>query len=85
VWELSHPDLWKEEPAMSTDQSALVKEFQAQFAKKVKETEIESLEYWKEQLDKLLIAKPEGVAALQAQVRKVANMMGTRINTLKRT
>ncbi len=70
---------------MLTDQSALVKEFQAQFSKKVKETEIESLEYWKEQLDKLLIAKPEGVAALQTQVKKVANMMGTRINTLKRT
>ena len=70
---------------MLTDQSALVKEIQAQFAKKVKETEIESLEYWKEQLDKLLILKPEGVAALQAQVKRVTNMMGTRINTLKRS
>lgn len=70
---------------MLTDQSALVKEIQAQFAKKVKESEIESLEYWKEQLDKLLIAKPEGVAALQTQVKRVANMMGTRINTLKRS
>jgi hypothetical protein len=70
---------------MLNDQSTLVKEFQAQFAKKVNESEIESLEYWKELLDKLLIAKPEGVAALQVQVKKVANMMGTRINTLKRT
>jgi hypothetical protein len=70
---------------MLNDQTALVKEIQAQFAKKVKETEIESLEYWKEQLDKLLILKPEGVAALQAQVKRVANMMGTRINTLKRS
>ena len=69
---------------MLNDQSALVKEFQAQFAKKVKESEIESLEYWKEQLDKVLNLKPEGVAALQAQVKRVANMMGTRINTLKR-
>jgi len=67
------------------DQSALVKEFQAQFAKKVKESEIESLEYWKEQLDKLLLLKPEGVAALQTQVKKITNMMGTRINTLKRS
>ncbi len=70
---------------MLNDQTALVKEFQAQFAKKVKESEIESLEYWKEQLDKLLIMKPEGVAALQSQVKRVANMMGTRINTLKRS
>lgn len=70
---------------MLNDQSALVKEFQAQFAKKVKESEIESLEYWKEQLDKLLIAKPEGVAALQSQLKRVVNMMGTRITTLKRS
>lgn len=70
---------------MLNDQTALVKEIQAQFAKKVKESEIESLEYWKEQLDKLLISKPEGVAALQAQVKRVVNMMGTRINTLKRS
>lgn len=70
---------------MLNDQSVLVKEFQAQFAKKVKESEIENLEYWKEQLDKLLISPPEGVAALQAQIRRVANMMGTRINTLKRS
>ena len=70
---------------MLNDQSALVKEFQAQFAKKVKESEIESLEYWKEQLDKLLLLKPEGVAALQTQVKKITNMMGTRINTLKRS
>ena len=70
---------------MLNDQTALVKEFQAQFTKKVKESEIESLEYWKEQLDKLLTMKPEGVAALQAQVKRVANMMGTRINTLKRS
>ena len=70
---------------MLNDQTALVKEIQTQFAKKVKESEIESLEYWKEQLDKLLTLKPEGVAALQAQVKRVANMMGTRINTLKRS
>lgn len=69
---------------MLNDQTALVKEIQVQFAKKVKESEIESLEYWKEQLDKLLTQKPEGVAALQAQVKRIANMMGTRINTLKR-
>ena len=70
---------------MLNDQSTLVKEFQAQFAKKVKESEIESLEYWKEQLDKLLLLKPEGVAALQTQVKTIVNMMGTRINTLKRS
>ena len=69
---------------MADDQSALVKEFQARFAKKIKENEISSLEYWKEQLDKLLILKPEGIAALQLQIKRVSNMMGNRISTLKK-
>jgi len=66
------------------DQSALVKEFQARFAKKIKENEISSLEYWKEQLDKLLILKPEGIAALQLQIKRISNMMGNRMSTLKK-
>ena len=69
---------------MIDDQSALIKQFQSQFEKKVKETEISSLEYWKEQLDKLLALKPEGVAALQLQIKRVSNMMENRINTLKK-
>ena len=69
---------------MVDDQSALVKEFQARFAKKIKENEISSLEYWKEQLDKLLILKPEGIAALQLQIKRISNMMGNRISTLKK-
>ena len=69
---------------MLDDQSALVKEFQARFAKKIKENEISSLEYWKEQLDKLLTLKPEGIAALQLQIKRVSNMMGNRISTLKK-
>ena len=69
---------------MVDDQSALVKEFQARFAKKIKESEISSLEYWKEQLDKLLTLKPEGIAALQLQIKRVSSMMGNRIITLKK-
>ena len=69
---------------MADDQSALVKEFQARFAKKIKENEISSLEYWKEQLDKLLTLKPEGIAALQLQIKRVSSMMGNRIITLKK-
>ncbi|HLA27552.1 MAG TPA: hypothetical protein VJZ49_06625 [Syntrophales bacterium] len=69
---------------MADDQSALVKEFQARFAKKIKESEISSLEYWKEQLDKLLTLKPEGIAALQLQIKRVSSMMGNRIITLKK-
>jgi hypothetical protein len=74
----------KRRSVMVDDQSALVKEFQAKFAKKLKENEISSMEYWKEQVDKLLALKPEGIAALQLQIKRVSNMMGNRINTLKK-
>jgi hypothetical protein len=69
---------------MIDDQSALVKQFQSQFEKKVRETEISSLEYWKEQLDKVLALRPEGVAALQLQIKRISNMMENRINSLKK-
>lgn len=69
---------------MVDDQSALVKEFQVQFAKKIKESEIDSLEYWKEQIDKVLAMRPEGIAALQLQIKRISGMMENRINTLKR-
>ena len=69
---------------MPNDQSALVKEFQAQFAQKVNENEREALEYWKEQIDKLLTLKPEGISALQQQIKRVSDMMGNRINKLKK-
>ncbi|MDO9585361.1 MAG: hypothetical protein Q7I93_02620, partial [Syntrophales bacterium] len=60
---------------MVDDQSSLVKEFQVQFARKIKESEIESLTYWKEQLDKLLAMRPEGIAALQLQIKRISGMM----------
>ncbi|PIP06426.1 MAG: hypothetical protein COX51_08890 [Syntrophobacteraceae bacterium CG23_combo_of_CG06-09_8_20_14_all_50_8] len=68
---------------MVDDQSALVKELQAKFAEKIKESEIDSLKYWKEQLDRVLATRPEGVAALQLQIKRISGMMANRINTLK--
>lgn len=66
------------------DQSAFMKDVQARLEKKLKENEIQTLEYWKEHLEKLASMKPEGVAALQVHIRKVAEMMGNRIKVLKR-
>lgn len=66
------------------DQVAFMKEVQARFERKLKENEIDILEQWKEQLDKLAAMKPEGIASLQLHIRKVAEMMGNRIKTLKR-
>jgi hypothetical protein len=65
-------------------QAVMVKEIQARFDRKVKENEITLLEYWKEQVDRVVALKPEGIAALQMQVRKISEMMANRIRTLKR-
>jgi hypothetical protein len=63
---------------------AFVKELQARFDKKLKENEISVLEYWKAQIDKLLSMKPDGIASLQSQIKRVSNMMDTRIKTMKK-
>jgi hypothetical protein len=65
-------------------QTALLKEIQARFDRKLKENEINLLEYWKEQVDRVAGIKPEGIAALQMQVRKISEMMANRIRILKR-
>jgi hypothetical protein len=65
-------------------QEAFVKAIQAKLEKRMREQEIEQLEYWKGHLDRLAAMKPEGVGALQMQIRKVADMMANRIRTAKR-
>jgi hypothetical protein len=65
-------------------QAAFLREVQARFDRKVKDNEISLLEYWKEQLDRVVVSKPEGVAALQTQVHKISEMMANRVRTLKR-
>lgn len=66
------------------DQTAFMKEVQARFERKLKENEITMLEQWKEQLDKLVVMKPEGIASLQLHIRKISEMMGNRVKMLKR-
>jgi hypothetical protein len=65
-------------------QAVLLKEIQTRFDRKLKEEEITLLEYWKEQVDRVALMKPEGVAALQMQVRKISEMMANRIRILKK-
>ena len=70
--------------AGNDQQTALLKEIQARFERKLKESEIDFLEYWKEHLDRVAGMKPEGIAALQIQVKKISEMMANRIWSLKR-
>jgi hypothetical protein len=70
--------------AEKDQQAALIREIQMRFDRKLKENEISLLEYWQEQLDRIGAMKPEGVAALQSQVKRVSEMMANRIRMLKR-
>jgi len=70
--------------AENNPQGMVLKEIQARLDRKLKESEIEVLEYWKGHLDRVTSMKPEGVAALQLQVKKIVEMMGNRIKILKR-
>jgi len=65
-------------------QAALLKDIQSRLDRKLRENELSLLEYWKEQIDRVGTMKPEGVAALQSQIKKISEMMANRIRTLKR-
>jgi hypothetical protein len=67
---------------MSRDQE-LMREIQKKFEKKVRENEISVLEYWKEKLDRLAVMKPEGIASLQLEIKKVSSLMANRVKALK--
>jgi hypothetical protein len=41
------------------------------------------LEYWKEKLDRLAVMKPEGIASLQLEIKKVSSLMANRVKALK--
>ncbi len=67
---------------MSRDQE-FMREIQKKFEKKVRENEISVLEYWKERLDRLAAMKPEGIASLQLEIKKVSSLMANRVRALK--
>lgn len=69
--------------AEDSQQTALLREIQVRFERRLKENEIDLLEYWKEHLDRIAGTKPEGIAALQTQVKKLSEMMANRIRILK--
>lgn len=64
--------------------AAFLKEYQERFEKKLKENEIALLEHWKAQLDKIENMRPDSIASLQMQIRKMAEMMANRIRVLKK-
>jgi len=69
----------------SVDSSnVFIRELQEKYEKKLREKEVEILEYWKAQVDKIIAMRPESIASLQLQVTKMSEMMGNRIKVLKK-
>lgn len=64
--------------------SEFLKELRQRFEKKIKENEISVLEHWKERLDKLSSMRPDGIASLQIEIKKLSDMMENRTRILKR-
>jgi putative protein kinase ArgK-like GTPase of G3E family len=64
--------------------AVLIKEVQTRIDRKLKESEIEIVEHWKEQIDRVTAMKPEGIAALQQQLKNISEMMNNRLRILKR-
>jgi len=70
--------------AQMSSSELFIKEYQERFEKKVRENEIDSLEHWKAQLDKVIAMRPDGVASIQLQITKISEMMANRIKVLKK-
>ena len=64
--------------------AVLIKEVQARIDRKLKESEIEFIEHWKEQIDRVMAIQPEGIAALQQQLKNISEMMNNRLRILQR-
>lgn len=76
--------IWRVLVAEKDKQTVFIKEIQTRFDKKIKEQEIAVVEYWKSQLDKLISMKPDGIASLQLQMKRISDMMANRIRILKK-
>ena len=64
--------------------SEFLREFQKKVEIKIRENEISVVQYWHERLGRLVSMKPDGIASLQLEIKKVYDMMENRIKTLKK-
>ena len=66
------------------DNAAFLREFQKKVERVKTEQEISVIQYWKERLDNLAAMKPEGIGALQVEMKKLSDTMENRVKTLKK-
>ena len=61
-----------------------LRDFQEKVEKKLRENEISMIQYWHERLGRVVSMKPDGIASLQMEIKKIYDMMENRIKTLKK-
>ncbi len=66
------------------DKAVFLREFQKKVERAKTEHEISVIQHWKERLDRLTALKPEGIGALQVEMKKLSSMMENRVTTLKK-
>jgi hypothetical protein len=64
--------------------NVFIKEFQERYEKKLREKEMEIIEHWKAQLDKIVAMRPDSISSLLLQLTKTVEMMNNRIRVLKK-
>ena len=69
--------------AAMTNQEFL-RDFQEKVEKKLRENEIAVVQYWRERLGRAVSMKPDGIASLQMEIKRIYDMMEKRIQTLKK-
>lgn len=69
--------------AAMTNQEFL-RDFQEKVEKKLQENEIAVVQYWRERLGRAVSMKPDGIASLQMEIKRIYDMMEKRIQTLKK-
>ncbi len=69
---------------MDAKDAAFLKDVQTKFEKRLVQNEIAVLEYWRERIERLIALRPDGIASLQLEIRKLSDMMDNRITMLKR-
>ena len=64
---------------------AFVEEMRKRVEKELNEKELSAIQYWKEELEKLLKKPAESLSALQVELKNLVARMENRLKALKKT
>ena len=64
---------------------AFVEEMRKRVEKELNEKELSAIQYWKEELEKLLKKPAESLSALQVELKNLSARMENRVKALKKT